>query len=165
MTTVKEFRFPAGRVARRAVLAAALVTVLGALAPFEALFAPKAELWPRWQAHDAASTAAVDHGAWNRFLNAYVERGADGVNRVAYARVSDTDKRALDDYVAGLQRTNIDVYNRDQQRAFWINLYNAATVKLILDHRPANSILDIDISPGLLARGPWDRKLLAVAAL
>jgi len=159
----REFPFHAGRVTRRAVLAAGLATVLGGISPFEILFAPKAELWPRWQAFDAASTAAIDHAAWERFLNAYVRPGGDGVNRVAYGRVGDADRHALADYIGRLEKTAIDGFNRDQQRAFWINLYNALTVKLILDHGPAKSIVDIDISPGLFSRGPWDKKLLNVA--
>jgi len=157
------FHFHAGRILRRAALVFGLAIVLGAISPFEILFAPKAELWSRWQAYDSSSTAVIDHGAWEQFLKVYVSRGADGVNRVAYGRVTDADRRALGDYIAGLQQTAIDRFNRDQQRAFWIDLYNAATVRLILDHMPANSIVDIDISPGLFARGPWDRKLLNVA--
>lgn len=150
------------RAAGRGLLALALVTALGALSPFETLFAPKAEPWPRWQAHDPAATAVIDHSAWDRFLKTYVARGPGGVNRVAYGRVSESDKRALDGYVKRLQATAIDAFNRNQQRAFWINLYNAATVKLILDHKPEKSILDIDISPGLFANGPWGKKLLNV---
>ncbi len=146
----------------RAALAVAVALALAAISPFEALFAPKAEPWPRWQAHDAASTAAVDHNAWDGFLKTYVRRGDDGVNRVAYGAVSAADKRALDAYLGRLQKTRIASFNRDQQRAFWINLYNAATVKLILDRKPRNSILDIDISPGLFAKGPWDKKLLKI---
>jgi len=46
--------------------------------------------------------------------------------------------------------------------AFWINLYNALTVELILDHYPVASILDISISPGLFSFGPWDKKLIEV---
>lgn len=44
--------------------------------------------------------------------------------------------------------------------AYWINLYNAATVELILDHYPVRSITRI--KSGLFSFGPWDRKLLKV---
>ncbi len=37
---------------------------------------------------------------------------------------------------------------------YWINLYNALTIKLVLDHYPVASIRDI--SPGLFSFGPWD---------
>ena len=46
--------------------------------------------------------------------------------------------------------------------AYWINLYNALTIKVILDHYPVESIWDIDISPGIFADGPWGRKLMTI---
>ncbi len=93
---------------------------------------------------------------------AYVSSHADGVNRVAYGRVSPTDRGALDDYIARLAAAPISAYRRDQQRAYWINLYNALTIKIVLDHYPVASIRDLDISPGLFAFGPWDKELIAV---
>ncbi len=151
------------RLARRAVLAAGLVTALGGFTALEALFSPKAELWSRWLPFDANATTRIDHAAWERFLNTYVAPSPDGVNRVAYGRVTDADKQALRDYLDRLRLIDIQRFTRDEQRAYWINLYNALTVMLILDHRPVASIVDIDISPGLLARGPWDRKLIEIA--
>ncbi len=44
--------------------------------------------------------------------------------------------------------------------AFWINLYNAATVDIVLDAWPITDIRKID-SP-ILRRGPWDRKAFMV---
>ncbi len=43
-----------------------------------------------------------------------------------------------------------------------MNLYNALTVRVVLDHYPVRSIRDIDISPGLFADGPWGAKLVTV---
>lgn len=125
--------------------------------------APKAELWARWTVHDPASTFAVDHSAWGRFLSAYVSREADGIARVAYARVTPADRAMLQEYLAALQATDIDRLARPEQRAFWINLYNALTVETVLAHYPVSSIRDIRISPGLFASGPWGRKLARVA--
>ena len=139
-----------------------LAVPLGAIWSFEAWFAPRSDPWPRWTAHDAAATAAIDHAPWDRFLESYVVSGADGVNRVAYARVGAADKRALADYIDGLAGVAIGAYNRRQQLAYWINLYNALTVKLVLDHYPVASVRDIDISPGWFSIGPWDKQLLAI---
>ncbi len=41
-------------------------------------------------------------------------------------------------------------------------LYNALTVKVVLDHYPVDGIRDIDFSPGLFADGPWDKKLVEI---
>ncbi len=127
----------------------------------ETTLAPKANLWPRWQAFSAASTAVIDHGPWNRFLKTYIKKGPDGVNRVLYGHVSDADKAVLHGYINRLRLTLIEDYNRAEQMAYWINLYNALTVKLVLNYYPVKSIKDIDISTGIFG-GPWDRKLLNV---
>ncbi len=124
--------------------------------------APKAELWERWTAHDPASTASVDHSAWTAFLNTYLKVDPNGLNRLDYAGVSPADKQALDDYVALLAATPVSTLNRDVQYAYWLNFYNALTVQVVLDHMPVDSIFDIDISPGLFARGPWGKKLVTV---
>jgi len=146
----------------RSMAVAALAFLLTGYISVEALFAPKAELWERWTAHDAEASAVTDHGAWDAFLAAYVSEAEDGVNRVVYARVTDTDKEALGAYVDRLAAIPISRYDRAEQRAYWINLYNALTVQIILDHYPVESIRDIDISPGLLADGPWDKTLVQV---
>ena len=52
---------------------------------------------------------------------------------------------------ARLAALPISTYNRKEQRAYWINLYNALTVKVILDHYPVKSIRKI--KPGLLSIG------------
>ncbi len=88
--------------------------------------------------------------------------GADGIHRIAYARVLPADRAALKGYLKTLQGIVVSRLNRAEQRAYWINLYNAATVDVVLAHYPVESILKINISPGLLARGPWGKELLKV---
>jgi hypothetical protein len=126
-----------------------------------ALAAPKADLWQRWNAF-TPSKVGIDHAAWNAFLERHVHLGADGINRIAYGRVPSGDRDSLRAYLAGLQRVAIRKFSRDEQRAYWINLYNATTVNVVLEHYPVDSILKIDISPGLFAKGPWKKKLLEV---
>lgn len=48
------------------VMALAAFLHAGALSAHAA--APKADLWPRWQAHDARSAIEIDHSAWAAFL-------------------------------------------------------------------------------------------------
>ena len=128
----------------------------------EKLFAPKAKLWERWTAHDQSASASIDHGSWDRFLKTYVSEHDDGINRVAYARVKQAGREALPAYIAALENTPISHYNRDEQLAYWVNLYNALTVKVILDYYPVDTIRDIKISPGVFAVGPWSKKLISV---
>ncbi len=148
-------------VARAALVAAAMATTAG-FASLDSLFAPSADVWDRWTAHDPASTATVDHSAWDGLLGRYVVEGRDGINRVAYGRVSAADRAALSAYIGALAATPISRYARPQQRAYWINLYNALTVKTVLDHYPVDSIRDIDTSPGVFADGPWGADAIVV---
>lgn len=136
--------------------AAALLTAPAALA------APRSDLWRRWQAHDAASRRSVDHAGWDAFVARYRVEGADGVARVAYGAVTQTDRQALNDYLALLSATPVSSLNQAEQFSYWVNFYNALTVQVILDHYPVASIRDIDISPGLFANGPWGARLVTV---
>lgn len=140
---------------RSAALFALMALSLAALA------APKAELWERW-AQSSQNKVAIDHGAWNDFLARNVKAGKDGINRIAYGKVSKGDRAALDAYVEKMQAVAIRKFSRAEQRAYWINVYNASTVKVVLDHYPVDSIMKINISPGLFAKGPWKKKLLQV---
>lgn len=117
---------------------------------------------PRWMAHDPDSRLTIDHGAWDGFLKRFVRRGADGVNRVAYAEVGADGRNRLKAHIAGLAALPIGRYRRAEQFAFWVNLYNALTVDVVLDHYPVRSIRDIDTSPGLFTSGPWRKKLIRV---
>ncbi len=123
--------------------------------------APQAELWPRWEAHDPASTETIDHRLWGEFLDTYlVADHPSGVNRVRYSDVSAADRRSLQTYLDRLQAVGVSSLNRNEQLAYWLNLYNAATVELILDNYPVDSIRDI--GGGMFSSGPWDDALLTV---
>jgi hypothetical protein len=124
--------------------------------------APKAELWARWQKHELTSTQKIDHGAWDRFLSKNVIVAPAGINLMRYQTVGPEDQKLLKDYLRAFQAIAISNYNRNEQKAFWINLYNAATVELVISRFPIASIRDINISPGLFVRGPWGAKLLTV---
>ena len=54
------------------------------------------------------------------------------------------DEAKLDTYLAYLSTTTPDnSWSENKQKAFWINAYNAYTIKLILENYPLKSILDI----------------------
>lgn len=125
--------------------------------------APKADLWSKWDVSHPTNASNIDYNEWREFLKKYlIVHPASGINRVLYSGVSETDKEALFQFILKLQTINIKHYNRKEQKAYWINLYNALTVHLILIHYPVDSIRDIDISPGWFSNGPWDAKLLKI---
>lgn len=138
------------------------VMLYALLAALPAWSAPEAELWERWLEHDPGSRLQVDHAAWDRIVTAYISTGPDGVNYFAYGRVSAPDRTALQGYLQYLEQTPVSRLNRAEQMAYWLNLYNALTVQVVLDHYPVESIRDIDISPGFFADGPWKKQLVQI---
>ncbi|MEQ8333853.1 DUF547 domain-containing protein [Nisaea sp.] len=124
--------------------------------------APKAALWDIWAAHDPAGGIVVDHAGWDRFLRQYVQTGSDGINRVSYGAVTPEDRAGLDGYIDMLAAVPVHSLSRAKQFPFWVNLYNALTVRVVLEHYPVGSIRDIDISPGFFADGPWGKTLVTV---
>ncbi len=100
----------------------------------------------------------INHDAWDAILTNYARPGDDGVNRVDYNGIKTKAASELKAYLIALQSVTISEYPRDEQFAYWVNLYNAATVQQIVDNYPLESIRDI----GLLGQGPWKDKLLKV---
>ncbi len=134
--------------------------LIQAVTATQAVAAPKAELWEKWAAYNPNDARSIDHASWGRFLKKYVQSHSSGVNRIAYGQVSDSSRASLQAYINGLAQTRISQFNRREQLAYWINLYNALTVKVALDHYPVRSIRDI--KSGLFSSGPWGKKLVAV---
>jgi len=148
---------------RRTILKGGLASamlVAGGATPLSA--APKAVLWERWTAHDPKSDAVIDHGIWGDILARCLVTGSDGINRFAYRKALSEDRAQVERYLDTMTALPISIYNRREQMAYWINLYNALTVKVILDHYPVRSIRDVDISPGLFSDGPWGKKLIGI---
>ncbi|MGB0551593.1 MAG: DUF547 domain-containing protein [Alphaproteobacteria bacterium] len=146
---------------RLMISCAAFIFLAGAFW-FEALFAPDAEPWPKWEKHDPASIARIDHSDWDLILKSYVRPGPDGVNRFAYSRLAAEDATQLHRYVDRLAAISISQFSRREQLAYWINFYNALTIQVVITHYPIDSIREIDLGGGGFGGGPWDKKLVAV---
>ena len=81
----------------------------------------------------------IDHRVWDGLLKRYV----DPVGNVDYTgwQQSRGDRRALDEYLSHLSGANPRISaSRPGQLAFWINAYNALTIKGILREYPTTSI-------------------------
>lgn len=115
---------------------------------------------PQFQTVAQAPSTRVNHSAWDQFLGRYLRTDANGINRIDYGRVGKADHEKLRGYLDALQTVDTKALTRDQQLAFWINLYNAKTVELVLQNYPVDSILKI--KDGILPTGPWNRKVLNV---
>jgi len=96
------------------------------------------------------SLVRVDHDDWNALLSKHV----DLEGNVDYAAfVKDIGK--LEAYLDHLNKNAPnEKWSKNEKFAYYINLYNAATVKLIIDNYPLKSIKDIS--------SPWDKKWVLV---
>ncbi len=92
--------------------------------------------------------ATLSHQLWDQLLQQFVR----ATGRVDYQGLKSAEAK-LDKYLAQLAaHVPTSEWGRAATMAYWINAYNAFTVKLILDHYPVKSIRDIH-------RGnPWDVK-------
>ncbi len=112
---------------------------------------------PSWADHDPTNAERLDHSEWQALLDAYlVTDDPSGVNLVDYAglQANGADRERLAGYIDYLQGLDPRRYAKDVQMAYWVNLYNAVTVRVVLDAYPVASIKDIHegLIPGA---GPW----------
>lgn len=132
--------------------------LVGMLSPF-ALAAPKSELWPYWNQSRSDSNIEVDHQLWQSLLSRFVRESADGINRVAYREFDEAAKLELSNYLESMSRVAPTQLNQNEQLAYWINLYNAQTIQVVLDHPKKKSILSMG---PFFAFGPWDEPYLTI---
>ncbi len=124
--------------------------------------APTADLWPFWDVSNELDTAAVDHTLWQAFLDDYVSASDDGINRVDYRRAAaDGGRERLQQYLAALAAVDPRTLRRAEQLAYWINLYNALTIEVVLNHLDKPTILRM--GKGWLSSGPWGDELITLA--
>ena len=119
-------------------------------------------LWPKWEVNNPLSQAVIPHDDWQEFLNRRLVTNEEGINLVDYSHLTDADSTLLKGYIEKMAQINIANYNRDEQLAFWLNLYNALTVQIVADYYPIGSIEEINISPGLFSIGPWGKKIVTI---
>jgi len=120
---------------RRRILGTTLLALLLVrCAALERIAAPSARLVsPHWLQNDPDASARLDHAAWSRFLATYLVPGGDGVNRIAYGRVDAAGRALLDGYIGTLEASAVSRLSRPEQLAYWINLYNAVTTRVVLE--------------------------------
>ena len=88
------------------------------------------------------------HSAWDQLLQKHVSQSGQ-VDYAGFQRDQDQLNAYLKNLSDQLPKSS---WERDARLAYWINAYNAYTVKLILDHYPVKSIRDI------YDGSPWDAK-------
>lgn len=97
---------------------------------------------------------AVSHKAWDALLKEHVSSNG----QVDYKGFK-TDKAKVDAYLKTLQENHpSSSWSKNEEMAFWINLYNAFTIQQVLEVYPVSSIMKV-------AGGKvWDSKKIKVGS-
>ena len=105
------------------------------------------------------AVAAVDHGAFDALLKKHVS--AKGL--VDYKGFK-TDEKAFNQYLEMLSKNApAGDWSKNEQMAYWINAYNAYTIRLILDNYPVKSIKDIGPKTQIpFVNTPWAKKFFTI---
>ena len=98
---------------------------------------------------------------WRNVLVNHTNKDADGLVRFDYAslKASPNDMAALNSYIDELAAQKPSTFESKEAMAYWANLYNALTVRIVAENYPVKSIRKI--KSGLLP-GPWKRDLVTV---
>jgi hypothetical protein len=96
-------------------------------------------------------TATVDHGIYASLLKKYVKKGH--VNYQGFKN----EEAELDEYLKVLENTDVNSLSSSERFAYYVNAYNAWTIKLILSGYPGiNSIKEL----GSFIKTPWKKKIV-----
>ena len=122
---------------RRLLLLAVVIVATSAIA--WRVSQPMVLVGRAWAAAERVAMGEVSHQTWDELLHRYVD--ADGLVDYAGWKQSVEDSRRLEDYLATLSRVDEARDATTTERlAFWINAYNAVTVRGILREYPTTSI-------------------------
>jgi Protein of unknown function, DUF547 len=143
-------------VSRRHVLASTAFLLASASLPTSVFAAePLSKFAP-----DGSGT--FNHSAFDTILGGAVKPDAEGYNRVDY-RALKGSQSALQAYLADLQAAQPSAMSKAEAKAYWINLYNAKTLDVILERYPVSSIKKINLGGGgIFGSGPWSAKLMTI---
>ena len=144
-------RTPPVKLALQAIAIAVLT-----LSPASLLAAPDAI-----EAFRPTGEATFDHSAFDALLQRHVKPDGEGYNRVDYAALKG-EHAALDAYLDRLAAADPTTLSRDAAHAWWINLYNAKTLDVVLDAYPVASIKDVDLGGSVFRSGPWFAPVITV---
>ena len=107
----------------------------------------KTEVQKGQKSPSSKTTLPLSHDLFDELLKKHVS--VDGkVNYNGF--ISDMGK--LDEYLSRLTEAKVADFSRNEQLAFWINAYNAYTIKFVTDNWPVSKITDLE------GGKPWDKK-------
>ncbi|WP_345115588.1 DUF547 domain-containing protein [Hymenobacter algoricola] len=101
------------------------------------------------------------HAPWNELLARYVTR--DG--RIDYTGMLEEEDK-LGAYLETIRKTPPDerTWSRSEQQAYWLNVYNAATVYMVLQYYPVRSMNEIKVKSLKGSKSAWEAPSVTVGS-
>lgn len=103
--------------------------------------------------------SAQTHQMFTKLLNKYVSNGL-----VDYKNLKNDNQ--LDNYLEQLSSTDPGQFTPEQKLAFWINVYNAFTLKVVSVNYPINSITELHTGGKLIGyligKTVWDKEFIII---
>ncbi len=105
----------------------------------------------------SAGTSEFDHShkPYANVLKQYVKGGLVDYSGL---KSNPNELRSYLDQTATVSEADFNSWTQERQLAFFINLYNAGTLLLIIDHYPVASIKDIAAD----SEGPWELPVVSL---
>jgi len=103
----------------------------------------------------ASDSVGPDNSLFTQILRENVKDGL-----VNYKAIK-ADKRFAD-YVALLEKTDPSTISKINRLAFWINVYNAFTIKIVVDQYPIKSIMNIAAHVSPFGKSNFEKKVVTI---
>jgi hypothetical protein len=171
-----QIKTPTRRTATTLLLSAAIaLPVSSGLAFAEGENLSKRQITKTFSTVADAKSVDLDDSAYGDILTKYISVSDTGITGFDYAAVSEADSEKLDGYIDTLEAVDPTKLTREQQIAYWSNMYNAVTLDVMIDYPNEDSIKDVELEDlpqekkgffgslkSALSGGPWDTYLITV---
>lgn len=137
-----------------------LATLLLSLVALQGHTAPQAMYWAFWDSSNEQNRQVINHSQWDEVLRQYaVLDQATGIVSFSYGTLNEKDVKKIRNYVAELEEIDPRGYPKLEQKAYWMNLYNALTVLAVKENY--QSLSDVGFNRGL-DPSAWNKKRVKV---
>lgn len=118
-----------------------LMVLISLCCASNALAKKDSQAWAMWHSSVENNSQIIDHSAFDSFLKTYVvSNHPSGINRFRYGDVSRRDTKLLNKYIAKMASIDPRDYRKLEQKAYWLNLYNALTLQGLLKVYPVTAV-------------------------
>jgi Protein of unknown function, DUF547 len=96
---------------------------------------PQPSYWSMWDRSDEANVQQIDHGLWDDLLVRFADPSVEeGIVTYRYMSMAASDIKQLKKYTKTMSKLDPRKFSRLEQKAYWMNVYNALSVQAVLEN-------------------------------